>query len=481
MSATSSNCEPKTLENEFTAIIERVKHRINRCKTANKTNIVKYQPRYKYRGTSRKHNYLPVSSEDKKLYKADPVYKSGQIKKYCMLVSYSGANYNGCQRQHTRDPFTIEEQLLKVLLQHQWITPLDHRHTAQIEFARASRTDKGVSAVRQSVSLLLRKLAMSEKQRVRIRTPCLMEICSILLSVRDVNYDFAALNQDLPDDIRVYGMKRVTPTFDPRMIADGRSYSYTMPTVALTDHTDTVSMRDYRITAEKLHHAHDVLQIYKGVRNYHNFTIKVDHFERKAHRFMTKLEISEPFLHHNDIEFITIHIRGVSFMMHQIRKMMGAMLAVVRGVTDPSLFGRAFSKGTVDIPTAPGLGLLLEQVHYDKYNRKIGKMRDNHDHEELTWEEFDGPVNEFRRNFIIPTIVRGEIETRSMEDWLQALDWFTYATVPEEDIGTIRKYKGFRPTFYEPMAGKSVEENDIESEDSVAEPDKKRIVDLMIK
>lgn len=79
-----------------------------------------------------------------------------------MLISYSGANYNGCQRQPTRDPLTIEEQLLKVLLQNQWITPMDHRHTAQIEFARASRTDKRVSAVRQCISLLLRKLIINK-------------------------------------------------------------------------------------------------------------------------------------------------------------------------------------------------------------------------------------------------------------------------------------------------------------------------------
>lgn len=49
-------------------------------------------------------------------------------------------------------------------------------------------------------------------------------------------------------------------------------------------------------------------------------------------------------------------------MLHQIRKMVGLAIAVVRGHTDNSILEKAFGKEKVMIPTAPGLGLVLDTV-----------------------------------------------------------------------------------------------------------------------
>lgn len=275
----------------------------------------------------------------------------------------------------------------------------------------------------------------------------------ISLSVRNLNYDLDALNRELPYDIRVFGIKRVTPKFDPRTTANGRSYSYTMPTVALANCTDPTSMRDFRIAADKLQYVNNLLDIYKGTKNYHNFTTRVEHYERSAMRHMTRLKCSEPFIR-NDVEFITIEITGDSFMYHQIRKMMGALIAVIRGLTDPSLFNRAFSQGTMDIPTAPGTGLVLDKVHYDRYNKSIGKMAGNH--EKLLWDEFDSSVNDFREDFILPQIIRSTIETDQMAQYLESLEKFTYMIIPESDIDTKRKDLHRRP-FTEQYIGKNKE------------------------
>lgn len=40
----------------------------------------------------------------------------------------------------------------------------------------------------------------------------------------------------------------------------------------------------------------------------------------------------------------------------------------------------------MDIPKAPGLGLILEDVHYDSYNRRF--LGDGI-HEQLVWDEFE--------------------------------------------------------------------------------------------
>lgn len=51
---------------------------------------------------------------------------------------------------------TIEEDLLKALLDAKYITEEDFSNQQNAQFQRSSRTDKGVSAARQVVSLKLR-------------------------------------------------------------------------------------------------------------------------------------------------------------------------------------------------------------------------------------------------------------------------------------------------------------------------------------
>lgn len=239
-------------------------------------------------------------------------------------------------------------------------------------------------------------------------------------------------------------MERVTKQFNARTTADKRTYSYTLPTVAFAHHADCTPMKDFRVSAEKLKQVYDILQIYKGVKNYHNFTINRDFFEKNCYRYMQQLDIGEPFMR-NDIELLTIRIKGASFMMHQIRKMIGLLLAVIREVVEPSVFHRVFTSHTVDVPRAPGLGLVLEQVHYEKYNRIFGEKGF---HNDLTWTEFDGVVNDFREKCIFPTIIRGELEDESMSFWLPTLFWHSYSVVSQDKIHCVRKGRRPRTTFY---------------------------------
>lgn len=53
-------------------------------------------------------------------------------------------------------------------------------------------------------------------------------------------------------------------------------------------------------------------------------------------------------------------------MLHQIRKMIGMTVAVVRGQADLKILEATWGMERVDIPRAPGLGLMLEEIHYDR-------------------------------------------------------------------------------------------------------------------
>lgn len=51
-------------------------------------------------------------------------------------------------------------------------------------------------------------------------------------------------------------------------------------------------------------------------------------------------------------------------MQHHIRKMVGLAIAVLRGFTGEDTILRSFKSDPLDLPKAPGLGLMLEEVWY---------------------------------------------------------------------------------------------------------------------
>lgn len=59
-------------------------------------------------------------------------------------------------------------------------------------------------------------------------------------------------------------------------------------------------------------------------------------------------------------------------MLHQIRKMVGLAMAISRGLVGPDVIARAWREPRLDVPIAPGLGLVLEEPHYNKYNKRYG-------------------------------------------------------------------------------------------------------------
>lgn len=118
-----------------------------------------YKPRYD--GRAKKRNWVDfrnaevdeavIAEKRANFNPADRVKR----KKCCLLIGYSGVNYFGMQRNPEMK--TIEEDLLAAMLKTNWITEDGYKQAQTIQFQRAARTDKGVSAARQCVSLKLRK------------------------------------------------------------------------------------------------------------------------------------------------------------------------------------------------------------------------------------------------------------------------------------------------------------------------------------
>ncbi|XP_046386902.1 tRNA pseudouridine synthase A isoform X2 [Ischnura elegans] len=348
----------------------------------------------------------------------NPKLEKVKRKKMAVLLAYSGSGYLGMQRNPGMK--TIEEELLGAMKTANLISDEAYEHPQEVQFQRAARTDKGVSAARQIVSLKL---------------PCEGPVVE-------------SINKLLPSQIRVMGMKRVTKGFNSKSACDARTYSYMLPTFALDPsvlpHASSEDsqqsklqpsppppglIEDFRLSPEALDRVNEVLKLFQGTHNFHNFTSRKKPLDPSAQRYIISMKCGEPEMYEN-IEFSTIIVKGQSFMLHQIRKMVGLAIAVLRGLTPATTIAKAWKTDRIDIPVAPSLGLVLEEVHYDKYNRKFGN---DGMHDALDWSEYDEEISVFKKEYISSMIVKVEKEENSMYNWLQTLPFHSYG-VREQHI-----------------------------------------------
>lgn len=210
----------------------------------------------------------------------------------------------------------------------------------------------------------------------------------------------------------------MTQGFNSKNNCDARTYTYMLPTVAFSPKDyDTSDITAFRLESETLQRVNRLFALYKGTHNFHNFTSQKAANDPSARRYITEMSCGEPFICSNT-EFAVITVRGQSFMLHQIRKMIGLVIAVIRGYAKEEVMERSWGQEKVDVPKAPGLGLVLDKVHFDRYNKRFGG---DGLHERLEWDSEGEAVKAFKEAHIYPTIVETECQERSMLSWMASL------------------------------------------------------------
>lgn len=125
-------------------------------------------------------------------------------KKYAVLFGYAGTRYQGLQING--DAPTVEKALEQAIFDAGGLLASNHLEFQKIHWSRACRTDKGVHAAANVVSL---KMNVLDGDAV------------------------AKINACLPDDIRVFAVARSTKSFNAWKECNERRYEYTMPTYCL--------------------------------------------------------------------------------------------------------------------------------------------------------------------------------------------------------------------------------------------------------
>ncbi|KAL5017922.1 hypothetical protein ScPMuIL_003644 [Solemya velum] len=170
-------------------------------------------------------------------------------RKVALLLAYCGKGYYGIQKNPGFP--TIESELVKALCKVEAI-PEDHAENFfKMSFQRAARTDKGVSAAAQVVSLKI-----------------FIFFFYMLLNAENL---LEKINENLPSQIRVLSYKRTTNGFDSKNFCSSRTYIYIIPTFAFAPF-DSVKTEDYRVTDTVLARVNEVLTLFHGTHNFHNYT-----------------------------------------------------------------------------------------------------------------------------------------------------------------------------------------------------------------
>eukprot|EP00249_Psilotum_nudum_P021332 c28072_g1_i3 orf=532-3054(-) len=177
-----------------------------------------------------------------------------------------------------------------------------------------------------------------------------------------------------------------------------------------------------------------ILSHYVGTHNFHNFTTRVRAEDPSAQRYIVSFETSEPFSVCN-MEFVRCRVVGQSFMLHQIRKMIGLAIAIFRDCAPESMLDTALRSDTrVNVPTAPELGLFLDECMYPAYNQKWSSL-----HGEISQRGFEEEINQFKNNFIYTHIAATELKEGVMALFLHSLNDRNFP-----DFVTAREAEGFK-------------------------------------
>lgn len=183
--------------------------------------------------------------------------------------------------------------------------------------------------------------------------------------------------------------------------------------------------RSYRIPETRLKRIQETLNLFIGTRNYHNFTIQKTYKDPSAKRVIRSFNLNpEPILI-DGTEWLSMKVHGQSFMMHQIRKMVGMVALIVRCGCDPKRLTESLGPESISIPKAPSLGLLLERPVFDSYNKRaqneLGK-------DPIDFDKFKKEMDQFKQEQIYERMYRDEEKENVFGNFFNHVDNFPCET-----------------------------------------------------
>lgn len=239
-----------------------------------------------------------------------------------LRVAYDGTKYSGWQIQP--NAITVEQVLT---------TAINNLFNEKIEIIGASRTDAGVHAYGNVAVFDVDTRMPAEK----------------------ISY---ALNQRLPEDVRIQASCEVDSDFHPRHCDCNKTYEYKIwndtfenPTVRLYSHFNYG-----KINIEEMQRA---CQFFLGEHDFTSFCAAGSQVKDKV-RTIYSLEVKK------QDKMITIRVNGNGFLYNMVRIIAGTLLRVGQGLMSADDIASIIEAKDREKagPTAPAKGLTLVEINY---------------------------------------------------------------------------------------------------------------------
>lgn len=255
------------------------------------------------------------------------------MKRIMLIVSYDGTGYCGWQLQPGMPTVeAILNQSLSSLLKE------------EITVIGASRTDSGVHA-RGNVAVF--------DTETRIPAEKLMY----------------ALNQYLPEDIRIQCSREVSLTFHPRRVNSRKTYEYRILNRKVSIPTERLysTFVYYELNLQAMQAAAAYLT---GEHDFKSFCSVKTQAEETV-RTIYRLEVT------GQGDIITISVTGSGFLYNMVRIIAGTLIEVGRGAIMPERMKDILAGCDRSLagPTAPAQGLTLIGIGYDERDLYKEHMR----------------------------------------------------------------------------------------------------------
>ncbi|CAI5732687.1 unnamed protein product [Peronospora destructor] len=397
-------------------------------------------------------------------------------RKVAIVGGYMGTSYHGLQLNGNVN--TIENELRRAIFDAGAMRESNFEDLGKIDWARSSRTDKGVHA---GCVVFSGKLLIDEENKVDHTSG-------------RVNGLAETLNASLPENVRVFSCTRVNKRFSARKNCVLREYEYFMPLSFLRGSALGSDEKAEFDTEEAVAEFCRALRRYEGVNDFHNFTRCRSHFYKlQAKREQWKAQnrgdaadieavdddvVEESPVFDDDDEeeessavndyseessqfgdeealtrklllrhrrsvyscsgslvhnfcgqpFLRIHIVGQAFLLNQIRCMVGGALAVAtKGMSRVAFDAALLTNRIVRVPIAPAEGLVLlsssfgGKLHtvslYEDPNTVLAKERKDLKHRVLLNSREDKEMMKFREEVIYKEISRSWDMEEKMDPW----------------------------------------------------------------
>src|SRR5712692_1552879 len=246
-----------------------------------------------------------------------------------LLLQYDGTDFHGWQIQS--DLRTVQGELTRVL------SLLDGR---DVVLHGSGRTDSGVHAEGQVVSVQLQREFAPQRLR-------------------------AAINGNLPDDVRVLFADIAPDDFHARYSARSKTYVYRVVSgQVMSPFWSRYALQETRpLDLERMR---SCASLFLGAHDWTAFSAAQSDAGSRV-RTIASLEIESGWDARGRCHLIRIAVTADGFLRYMVRSIAGTLLAVGRSEIDEATVAHAIREGGRELvgPTAPAQGLTLKKVKYD--------------------------------------------------------------------------------------------------------------------